>query len=136
MESLNHFTNTLNNFVRFFESINCLFWQLRWLEENITRSNRKSLLLVGGIITFCIVFVYFDGSNGDLGEIWNELLNGLPIAIVFGVIAYYLLKRFMLSRDRHDDRDAPYDPVNYSDDSEHQGVEVTPIKIVNAQHVV
>ena len=70
MENLRHLTDQINVFVQFFQSVNCLFFQLKWLEENIVRSSNGLLLTVIGIVLFCI-FVYFIGEEGFITAMNN-----------------------------------------------------------------
>ncbi len=138
MDSLNTLTNTINTFVRFFESINCLFWQIQWLEENITRSGHGTIIIVAIIIAFCVLFMYF-GQND-----WSNAVFGtdspILLIIVVGVIALFLWRRFQIRNRMGEMRDgdtrtsgngsAPvYAPVHIEEGQGveviHQGIEVS-----------
>lgn len=121
MDQLNAVTNTINNFVRFFESINCLFWQIQWLEENISRSNNRTFLIVAVFFLFaCLVGFFGDSLNADI-------TNNLPVLVVFGVIALFIFRR---CRRQPDDR--ARDP---DDESTHPTRIMNPTQIVRGTQV-
>jgi hypothetical protein len=114
MDALNSLTNTINQFVRFFESINCLFWQIRWLEENINRSGHRTIILVGLIIGFGVVYSFF---GDEIVQIFGDNFSKLiPLIIVFGVILLFLFRRFNRSNSgdyiSHEHRDRVYSPLD------------------------
>lgn len=135
METLNRLTHTINHFVRFFESINCLFWQIRWLEENIRKSNLGQLFLVSGIAIFCVILVFadektihsFSSNMGIDGDIAVSLYRSMPLLIVFGVIIYFFSQRFFRSRFDRDDS-------HYRHDNRENDIEmsvVRPVRVIN-----
>ena len=129
MDTLNHLTNTINQFVRFFESINCLFWQINWLEQNIGQSNRGTFLIVGGIIAFCVLYLFADGSSDAwFGDIGDEIIASMPLILVVLVVAYFIYKRYHASqRGRRENLN--YDSVDQAEDGQiiHEGVQLSPI---------
>jgi hypothetical protein len=93
MDQLRTITNTINTFVHFFQSINCLFWQVRWLEENVMRSSGSRIMLIGGIILFCAYISFVSNDSNPL--------NGVGvIIIIFGIVGVILWKRFWTQETR------------------------------------
>lgn len=105
----------INVFVRFFESINCLFLQIRWLEENLTRSSNGLLALVVGIIFFCLISLYI-GESGltsifeSIGIKNSDLVSHLvfqliPLIIVVGIFIFFLYRRYQHNRINNNDEE-------------------------------
>ena len=96
MEALRNITQSINTFVRFFESINYLFCQIRWLEQNIANSSPRLLLFIGCILSICGL-VYYSTTMSDTdpsAAIINFLINYGPILVVVLIIGYLIIKRF------------------------------------------
>lgn len=87
MENLRRLTDTINTFVRFFQSINCLFWNLQWLEENLMKASNPRMLIVGGIILFCVFYTFMGDSIGDTTD-------PMVLLIVVCVLAWVLYRRY------------------------------------------
>ena len=99
MDALRGITQQINVFVRFFESINYLFCQIRWLEQNIQNSSRTLILIVGalGFIAYLVYFTAANpGANYDVlfGEICRFGTAYFPIIAVVMLIGFLLVRRF------------------------------------------
>lgn len=57
-------TNNIQVFVRFFQSINCLFWNVRWLQANLTKTNNQQMAIVGIIVLLCLFMTFGGNSRG------------------------------------------------------------------------
>lgn len=110
MESLQQFTHTLNVFVRFFESVNCLFWQLGWLRQNIQQSSLDLLLTVAAIASVALLFTLPAETLNSLGAQLDahfglpastsiHILRLLPLLLVAAVIFMYLRGRWQQKRE-------------------------------------
>ena len=84
MDGLNQLTAAMNSFVRFFESLNCLFWQISWLKNNIARADTQTLVMVAAIVMVCMLYVA--GINGKT----------LMMLFVFAVLCLGFYKRAQL----------------------------------------
>jgi hypothetical protein len=94
MEALRDITQSINTFVRFFESVNYLFCQLRWFEQNVLNSGSKLLLFVGVIICLCVLIYYEGGHGGGPYDALNRFLTDYgPIVLVVTIIAYFISQR-------------------------------------------
>ncbi|KAJ1436099.1 hypothetical protein B484DRAFT_445833 [Ochromonadaceae sp. CCMP2298] len=95
MDSLRRITEQINVFVRFFQSINCLFLQLGWLERNIVHGSVEKivltlvLVLVAGYVTFGC-----SGLSSGRNLCSEENMGTLIVLLVLGIIAYFFYKRF------------------------------------------
>lgn len=98
MDSIRQLTETINVFVQFFQSINCLFWQLRWLESNVTeeQGGRAGLVLV--ILAFAVYYTFGCNSSSDVDGCKDWVVQIGIISILALVAAYLLYKRYLLSR--------------------------------------
>ena len=102
METLRSLTDNINVVVRFFQSVNCLFWQLQWLERNILQGSNERICITL-LIVILIGYMTFSCSSNDgttVGYLCGE--NGVSMLVlitVIGVIVYYLYKRYLLSQD-------------------------------------
>ena len=99
MDVLQGITQQINVFVRFFESINYLFCQIRWLEQNVQNSSNSLLIIVGSIGLLCF-FIYYN-STIDWGDKDNLIANlfrivvaYFPIVTVVLLLAYLFIRRF------------------------------------------
>jgi hypothetical protein len=94
MEAIQGITSAINTFVRFFESINYLFCQIRWLEQNISNSRGGLLLVVGAIVAVCLYIYYFGGDKDQASAVTAFIVDVGPVLIVVGIIGYLLYRRF------------------------------------------
>lgn len=97
MDSLRSFTENANVIVRFFQSINCLFLQVRWLERNLRHGSNEQIGMV--LLLVCLVGYYTlscSGSDVDTtGYFCGERgVSTLIVIAVIGIIVYFLWKRF------------------------------------------
>jgi hypothetical protein len=96
MESLQRITHHINIFVRFFQSINCLFLNLGWLERNIVHGSTEKVVLTLLLVAVAGVFTF--GCSGALGRGANlcssENSGYLVLLLVVGIIGYFFYKRF------------------------------------------
>lgn len=103
MDTLRGLTEQISVFVRFFESINYLFCQIRWLEQNIQNSSKGLLLVVGTIGLICFFVYYCAINNGDSGDLIDKLCHVIvtyfPIIMVVGLIGYLLMRRLLHTTD-------------------------------------
>lgn len=91
MHALNSLTANINVFVRFFQSINHLFCQIRWLDSNIRNSSGSLLAAVGAIVFICYL-VYTQPEE----RILKILTDQGPLLIVCVVIAVLVYRRYHL----------------------------------------
>lgn len=107
MHALSELTSNINVFVRFFESVNMLFCQMRWLEQTVRNTNFGLMFLGAIIITFCVLFM--NVGDGKIGEqigiflglprgVWVVFSSWIPIALVCGLILYFFYRRFSAGR--------------------------------------
>ena len=105
MESISQLTHTLNVFVRFFESINMLFCQVRWLESNIRNTRSGTFCIVFSIIGFCILMLLTtQGKEGIqfltyLGlppQFLPYFIKWGPIILIIAIIGLFLHRRASL----------------------------------------
>ena len=103
MDTLRGLTEQISVFVRFFESINYLFCQIRWLEQNIQNSSKGLLLVVGTIGLICFFVYYCAITSGDGGDLINAMCHVIvsffPIIMVVALIGYFLLRRLLNTTD-------------------------------------
>jgi hypothetical protein len=94
MESLRRLTDTINTFVRFFESINCLFWQIQWLEQNINRAQGiDGLARIFLVIIFVLFSVYYTFVCGQNRKCQDGAMYIGIILLLGSVVMYLLWKR-------------------------------------------
>ena len=93
MEAINQLSASLGVFVRFFEQVNCLFFQIRWLQENIMRSDNFTMGVVAVIVIVCL-YVTYAAPYG----LSSPVLNALPIVVIVGVIAILCYWRYRSGR--------------------------------------
>ena len=99
MDVLQGITQQINVFVRFFESINYLFCQIRWLEQNVQNSSNTLLIIVGSIGFLCF-FIYYNtttewGNKDNLiAELFRIIVAYYPIITVVLLLAYLFFRRF------------------------------------------
>lgn len=83
MQAIRGLTENISVFVRFFESINNLFCQIRWLEANISNSEHILFIMVLGFVILCI-FIYAAGSSSNMSNQWSPIL-AIVIVVVFAI---------------------------------------------------
>ena len=93
MNTLNQLSGNINVFVNFFNSINRLFCQIRWLDRNLRNSSGPLLAVVGAIVLICYV-VYASPEGGDMYGIPKLLVDHGPLVIVCVVIGVLLARRY------------------------------------------
>lgn len=96
MDAMRHFTENANVVVRFMQSINCLFLQLRWLESNLRTGSNETVILV--IILVCFIGYFSLACSGEsttngfgCGE--NGVSSLMLMAVIVSIL-YFLYKRF------------------------------------------
>jgi hypothetical protein len=93
---MNTAMNQMNVFLRVFSSINRLFCEVRWLERNLRNSNSTVMLIVGGIICFCLYVASTDTTSGHSvlpPGLQQVLTDWGPVAIIALVVALFLYRR-------------------------------------------
>jgi len=114
MDSIRELTNTINVFVRFFESINCLFWQVDWLRRNVATSGMNHITVVLIILSICVYLTFFNSSITSTlitGKNLNSFLVGF---LIIGLIVWLAIARFQNNADSQtNDREAsaPFLPI-------------------------
>jgi hypothetical protein len=116
MDAIRSLTENINVFVRFFQSINCLFFQIRWLEENVGRSRNGVMLLVIGIVALCVMLSFGVDLPG-LGEGTSSLL---PFLAIFAVIGFVFHRRMNRGRGGNGNGD-PWGNVMYGGNDPESG---------------
>jgi hypothetical protein len=111
MNSLRAFTENANVVVRFLQSINCLFLQIRWLENNLRGASNEKLAVV--LILVCLIGYYTFGCSGGAENIAYACSeDGVSTLIVLAlvlIIAYFLYKRYQDRADNSPPADAGFD---------------------------
>lgn len=92
---MNGVMNQMNQILRVFSTINRLFCEVRWLERNLRNSNSTVMIIVGGIIIFCLYTASVDSSGGNfLPPGVNKLLMDWgPFVIIALVAGLFLYRR-------------------------------------------
>jgi hypothetical protein len=95
MNALRNLTGNINTIVQFFRSINCLFWNLEWLERNIVNGSSERIIMVL-IIVGLVGYMTFACSSDNAS---NEFCGGngvssLIFCAAIGVIVYFFYKRY------------------------------------------
>lgn len=105
MEAIRELTHTINTFVRFFESINCLFWQIDWLRRNVQGTGSEQMTIVLVIMAVCIYLSFFSykvSLFSFLGENSNSIIVGV---LIFGLVIWLIYSRYyrgaIVSADSH-----------------------------------
>lgn len=97
MDGLRHFTSNANVVVNFLQSINCLLYQLRWLEGQIRHAPNEQIaivLVLVGLLGY-YTFVCNGETNEENGYFCGENgVSGLIACAVLSVIAFFFYKRF------------------------------------------
>jgi hypothetical protein len=95
MDELRAITNHINTFVRFFESINCLFWQIRWLEDNISKAQFGRIAIVLLIFGFCALLTFLSTDKGKIfigGATGNTaLFISICVIVILIIILVWLI---------------------------------------------
>jgi hypothetical protein len=92
MNALQQLSGNMNVFVNFFNSINRIFCQIRWLDRNLRNSSGPLLLIVGGIVFICYL-VYASPEGGSDG-IQKMLVDQGPLVVVCGVVLVLFYRRY------------------------------------------
>eukprot|EP01031_Cornospumella_fuschlensis_P037311 gene37311-45298_t len=92
MDAIRNITNVINTFVNLFQSINCLFWQLRWLESNLNNENGPTLLLVLAILGFAGLYTYCSSSDFH-GGICSDASTTAGVVIVLFLVGIWLMRK-------------------------------------------
>lgn len=101
MDNLRGFTENADVIVRFFQSINCLFLQLRWLEQNFRHASNEQIGMV--LLLVCLIGYYTLSCSGEnidtVGYFCGKQgVATLIVLAVIGIILYFLWKRYENSR--------------------------------------
>jgi undecaprenyl pyrophosphate phosphatase UppP len=98
LEGIRELTATINVFVRFFESINCLFWQIDWLRRNFSSSTPNDyIVIVLVIICICIYATFFNNNDmisNFIPYLKTNVLNILVAGLLIGLMGWLLYHRF------------------------------------------
>mmetsp|Transcript_27751 Transcript_27751/g.38235 ORF Transcript_27751/g.38235 Transcript_27751/m.38235 type:complete len:155 (-) Transcript_27751:113-577(-) len=120
MDSIRELTNTINVFVRFFESINCLFWQIDWLRRNVSSSGMNHMTVVLIILAVCVYLTFFASNQSGVSTTFLTGINVNSFVVGFliiGLIIWLVLARFQNNADSQQpdekDREAsvPFFPI-------------------------
>lgn len=90
MEAIQSLTRTINVLVEFFQSINCLFFQLRWLEGNCRRESGAVFFVVLFLIAFCVVYLW---KCGNATSCDSDTMNILVYALILSILGYFVYMR-------------------------------------------
>ena len=94
MEALEAMSRNMGTFVRFFDQINRLFCQIRWLEQNINNSSLQLLIFVGAIVCLCyFIFAAPTDSSNPFAAMTKAINDYGPIVVVVALIAYFIARR-------------------------------------------
>ena len=94
MDAIRELTHTINTFVRFFESINCLFWQIDWLRRNVQGTGSEQMTIVLVVIVVCIYLTFFSYQVplfSFFGDNSNSVIVG---ALIFGLVLWLIYSRY------------------------------------------
>ncbi len=95
MEAIQSLTRTINVFVNFFQSINCLFLQVRWLENNCQGESPAKFFMVIFVLSFCVVYVVLcDTMDKCSDPNSNYIMSLLVYSILISILGYFLYKRY------------------------------------------
>ncbi len=100
MEAIQNLTNTINTFVRFFESINCMFWQLNWLEQNVARAQGVEGLAKMGIVFAFIGFAMFYTFGCEDDGCRDTVVNFGIVFLMVLVAIYLVWRRWQISQQQ------------------------------------
>lgn len=88
--------NQMNVFLRIFSTVNRMFCEVRWLERNLRNSNPTVMVIVGGIMMFCLYTASIDGSGEQsvLPPGFNQAMKEWgPFAIIILIGGLFLYRR-------------------------------------------
>ena len=86
------------------QSVNCIFFQLRWLESNL-RSSPNSTLIIGLIVIGLLGYLTFACAGGDANGNSFCGQNGVSSLIIAALVCaflYFIYKRFTPPRTQPD----------------------------------
>lgn len=102
MDQLRLLTENINVFVRFFESINCLYYQLNWLQQNILYGSSEILFLMFTII-LTVIYIMFNclKSINNTYELTcsDTSIQIIIFSVIISIFLYFLYKRYLLRRN-------------------------------------
>lgn len=98
MDQLRAITDNINVFVRFFESINCLIYQLQWLKHHMMHASTD--ILIFSFIILLIVAVTMISCIDDyssLSSACSSNVLAIPIfLVIICIFIWFLYKRYRL----------------------------------------
>jgi hypothetical protein len=132
MDSLRHLTENINVFVRFFESINCLIFQVNWLESNLRNIQGPKVAIVLLILGFCGYYTFGCNSSTD-GELCKDNVVGMGIiSIMLVLILYFMWQCYQRRRMRMEEENSvPHAEVVEEEESFLSSKAVTPQAVLS-----
>jgi hypothetical protein len=95
MEAIESITRTINVFVNFLQSVNCLFLQIGWLENNCRGESSTKFFIVIFILSFCVVYAFMcDMMDKCSDPNSSYIMDILIYTILISVLGYFLFKRY------------------------------------------
>ena len=92
MDQLRAITDNINVFVRFFESLNCLIFQLQWLKQHVLHTS-TDILIIALIVLVIVAYVMISCSE----FICDGTIMEIPIFfMIFCILLWFLYKRCSL----------------------------------------
>ena len=90
MDQLRAITDNINVFVRFFESINCLMYQLQWLKHQMMHAPNDVLILAMAVLVIVAITML---SCANFTCDGNTI--AIPIfSVIFCIFGWFLYKRY------------------------------------------
>ena len=145
MDALNDLTRHINTFVNFFNAVNNLFCQIRWLDVNIRNSSNLLLVLVGIILVICIYLISFKEGIGPFQSIgfppiFDSLLSVVgPVIIVAVLLGILFYRRYALGPMQGGFENVLFGTVHteeslrVEDAREYRHATVTPLNVINSR---
>lgn len=129
MQNIQNLTRTINVFVRFFESINCLFWQIGWLQQNFTNQSSERLFFFLVIFLLCI-YITFPGEFDHV----STLAPILIVLVLVGMAVWLIQSRMRRNASAdspdvhqggggHQHQEMPHFPPYRPSNTRHDGYE-------------
>lgn len=105
METIERLTRSINVFVRFLESVNCLFWQLDWLRQNCLGRSSGTFLVVCAVLLLCVALTLPEEALRAAGaglDQWlalpasssERLLRALPLVLLGALLGSLVCRRW------------------------------------------
>jgi hypothetical protein len=95
MHALRSFTDNADVVWRFLQSVNCIFYQLQWLESNLRTASNTTLAIV--VLVVCLLgYITFACSGSSEGDGYFCGSGGVPSLLVAALVCsmiYFLYKR-------------------------------------------